>query len=187
MSPMFWLRLLGFFLVVAGQTGVVLAQSIHIETVVMDSVTAEPVPSAHVWLQGESGALQGYSDDQGRLKLEIAHRGWIVIKIQRYGYNLYQQSMFVRRDTVLQIRLAPAPVHFSSVTIQANAPDREREMQDAGQPVAVFTLHERQVLAATDVASVLAYAPGVYIKDYGGMGGLKTISLRGAAPPRRRC
>lgn len=181
MSRTVRLLLFGLSLVVTGQTDVTMAQSIHIETVVMDSVTVEPVSSAHVLLQSESKTWQRYSDDQGRLKLEIAHRGWIVIKIQRYGYKMYQQKVHVRRDTVLLFRLVPTPIHFSPVTIQANAPDRERQMQNAGQPVAVFTLREREALAATDVAAVLAYAPGVYIKDYGGMGGMKTVSLRGAA------
>ncbi len=34
-------------------------------------------------------------------------------------------------------------------------------------------------LSSLDISEVLSYLPGVYIKDYGGLGGLKTISLRG--------
>ncbi|MBP8904971.1 MAG: Plug domain-containing protein, partial [Paludibacteraceae bacterium] len=46
-------------------------------------------------------------------------------------------------------------------------------------PTQLLTTHEIEKLNAVNVADVAKHFAGVTIKDYGGIGGLKTISVRG--------
>jgi len=47
-------------------------------------------------------------------------------------------------------------------------------------PVTVLNAHLLQTLGARQVSDALTFVPGVFMRNYGGLGGLKTISLRGA-------
>ncbi len=47
-------------------------------------------------------------------------------------------------------------------------------------PVAVMSGSTIEMLGAGQVADAIAFVPGVYIRNYGGPGGMKTLSVRGA-------
>lgn len=49
------------------------------------------------------------------------------------------------------------------------------------RPTAVISGANIQASGAQDLADAVAYAPGVFVKRYGGLGGLRTVSLRGTA------
>lgn len=49
------------------------------------------------------------------------------------------------------------------------------------QPTAVVTRAQIEASGAIDLSDAVAYAPGVFVKRYGGLGGLRTISLRGTS------
>jgi vitamin B12 transporter len=49
----------------------------------------------------------------------------------------------------------------------------------SAQPLAVVTRSQMEAAGATDLSDAVAFAPGVFVKRYGGLGGLRTISLRG--------
>src|SRR5690606_11425092 len=66
---------------------------------------------------------------------------------------------------------------FKPVTIVATT--------DAGYRIAIitssiphFVLNEKKLndLAVTDIGSALRFIPGVQLKDYGGIGGMKTVT-----------
>lgn len=46
-----------------------------------------------------------------------------------------------------------------------------------------FEIKEENLLFFHNTSEVLSYFPNVYIRDYGGLGGIKTISLRGYSAP----
>ncbi len=52
---------------------------------------------------------------------------------------------------------------------------------DAVQPTAVVTRWAIDGVGATDLSDAVARAPGVFVRSYGGDGGLRTISLRGTS------
>jgi vitamin B12 transporter len=54
-------------------------------------------------------------------------------------------------------------------------PSRDR----IATPSSVLTAAHIQLFGARQIADALAFVPGVFVKNYGGLGGLKTISLRG--------
>ncbi|HQJ90655.1 MAG TPA: TonB-dependent receptor plug domain-containing protein, partial [Paludibacteraceae bacterium] len=46
-------------------------------------------------------------------------------------------------------------------------------------PVRIITTHQKERLGITDISDALKRTAGVDVKDYGGVGGLKTVSVRG--------
>ncbi len=48
-------------------------------------------------------------------------------------------------------------------------------------PVSVLSAAEMERSGAVQIGEALVYVPGVFIRDYGGLGGLKTVSLRGSS------
>src|SRR5437016_5269680 len=76
-------------------------------------------------------------------------------------------------------RLAGGPdssqvVRLPEVVIQR---DRQRESQGT-QPLAILSKSEIEASSAATLADAISFAPGVFIKRYGGLGGLQTVSLR---------
>ncbi|HYF03033.1 MAG TPA: TonB-dependent receptor, partial [Patescibacteria group bacterium] len=47
-------------------------------------------------------------------------------------------------------------------------------------PVSIISIDELKNTGAWQVSDGLAFTPGIFIRNYGGLGGLKTVSLRGA-------
>ena len=64
-----------------------------------------------------------------------------------------------------------------TVTAQSLLPKIAR----AARPTAVIDKESITASGANDLADAVAYAPGVFVKRYGGLGGLRTVSLRGTA------
>jgi len=56
---------------------------------------------------------------------------------------------------------------------------RQLQIARASLPEQIKTTKEIMALNAANVADVAQYFSGVTVKDYGGIGGMKTISLRG--------
>ncbi len=69
--------------------------------------------------------------------------------------TLKEIPVFAKRDTVLRIAVIISPVpHFK------------------------FNADKIDELGATDVGEALKYVPGIQLRDYGGIGGIKTVSFR---------
>ncbi len=49
------------------------------------------------------------------------------------------------------------------------------------QPLSVMSREQIEGANAVDVSDAVAFAPGVFVKQYGGLGGLRTVSLRGTS------
>ncbi|MES2766741.1 MAG: TonB-dependent receptor [Bacteroidota bacterium] len=46
-------------------------------------------------------------------------------------------------------------------------------------PITIISQEELEQTGAWQISDALSFAPGIFIKNYGGLGGLKTVSLRG--------
>lgn len=49
------------------------------------------------------------------------------------------------------------------------------------QPLAIMNRAQIEASGAIDLADVVGFSPGVFVKQYGGAGGLRTVSLRGTS------
>lgn len=73
-------------------------------------------------------------------------------------------------------------VHLKQVDIQGNAP--QRNVQNTLKSLSTnHELSNKKVgeLPVNNIAEAAQWLPGIYLNDYGGVGGLKTVSLRGLA------
>lgn len=53
---------------------------------------------------------------------------------------------------------------------------------ESARATSIITQQQIEESGARDLADAVAFAPGVFVKRYGGLGGLRTVSLRGTAP-----
>lgn len=156
------------------------ARSLAITGTVVDRIDREPIAAAHLsFAQGER-QTHTLSAADGAFRVTLDDTGAIRVHVARYGYEQFEAACRVHADTILNILLSPAPLNLREVIVQSEQPSRTAEMAASAQPVFVMSKRELEDLSANDVGDALAYVPGVFIKDYGGMGGLKTISLRGS-------
>ncbi len=51
----------------------------------------------------------------------------------------------------------------------------------APQPTSIVSARELHALGGNDLSDAIARVPGVFVRSYGGLGGLKTLSLRGTS------
>ena len=84
---------------------------------------------------------------------------------------LYPQSSFAQQHKLDTTRIYAIP----EITI--SEPYQIRETR-AAIPIQVITAKELRSLNVLQVSDAVKHLAGVIVKDYGGIGGLKTISLR---------
>lgn len=80
-----------------------------------------------------------------------------------YSFAQNKKQNYLKKDTVFQIE---------GVTVYGNRIKREVI------PVQILSGDELKKLSAYSVADAIRYFSGVQIKDYGGIGGLKTVNIR---------
>lgn len=94
----------------------------------------------------------------GRIKSILL---WIVIFVSEFGFA---------QDTTLLLK--PIPVFAKADSILRIA------VLTSSVPHFEFSAQKLDELGATDIGQALKYVPGIQLKDYGGIGGIKTISFR---------
>jgi outer membrane cobalamin receptor len=81
-------------------------------------------------------------------------------------------------DDSTQASPKATPKRFQQVEVHA---DRlQTEIARAIQPTSLISAEALQTLGARQIPDALSFVPGVFVRNYGGLGGLKTVSLRGA-------
>jgi outer membrane receptor protein involved in Fe transport len=71
------------------------------------------------------------------------------------------------------------PVDISSVSLGTDY-SSTRAQVSAIMPVSPISAPVMQMLGARQISDALNFVPGLFIRNYGGLGGLKTVSMRGA-------
>ncbi len=64
-------------------------------------------------------------------------------------------------------------------TVEVNSEQTLVQVTRSIQPTTVLTTQEIRVLGARQISDALVMVPGLFVRHYGGLGGLKTVSLRG--------
>lgn len=77
--------------------------------------------------------------------------------------DVFSASLLVRKDTLKEVEVR-------AKKLPAN--------KHAGNPIQILDKSDFEKLNATSVADVVKHLSGVQLKDYGGIGGLKTINVR---------
>lgn len=92
----------------------------------------------------------------------------------------------MKRKTLLLLALVVSPITNALASLTADSIHlledvvvRERVLRREVLPVQTLSGVQLQRLSSVSVADALRYFAGVQIKDYGGVGGLKTVNVRG--------
>ena len=92
----------------------------------------------------------------------------------------------MKRKTLLLLALVVSPMTNALASLTADSIHlledvvvRERVLRREVLPVQTLSGAQLQRLSSVSVADALRYFAGVQIKDYGGVGGLKTVNVRG--------
>ncbi len=80
-------------------------------------------------------------------------------------------------DSLLEIPLEPVLYSMDEVVVQASR--LRLDVSHVPVPVNVIDRWEIEHAPVTTLAGILSSAPGLFVKDYGGSSGLKTLSQRG--------
>lgn len=143
--------------------------------IVREGDTGRPARGALVILYGgHGGPVQ--VDSLGGFRLAV--QSWpCSLTVHRAGFHARGLSVPAPVDTVPPLLLHPAPYSLGEILIEASP----LEQTSAGSTLPVTMLGRRDMssLGATTLAAALLPVEGVFVKDYGGSSGLKSISQRG--------
>ncbi len=141
---------------------------------IIDSQTGMPLPDANVFVVPEGPGTVSEAD--GRFQLAIVPGMHDSLRIRFMGYRAVTITIASTTDD-LQVRLQPTTMLFREVVVTAT---REAN-QAANVPVTTEVIEIASPAHATrqTVGEILTEAQSVFVREHGGLSGLKTVSLRG--------
>ncbi len=155
----------------AGETGVFSGR-------VTDAETGEPVANANVVIAGSRFGTA--TDLSGRFQIANIPVGSYVAQIRLIGYAAQEFPVVIAagKTTSLNVALKAAAVKFREVLVTATRePALSSEVAMAAQ---VISRAQIERTAAQNVGELLEISSGLFIKNNGYLGSLKTVSIRGA-------
>jgi len=169
------LLILMFALVSAG-----MAVNGQIKGTVYIAETNEPLPAVNVYLKN---TLVGcVTDDRGSFFMDQVPAGEYMLIAEFVGYHPDSKIIMVTEESILDIHinLKPNPFYLKDEIIVTAARGKSR-LTEIPASVNSVNLIDTERLLYRNAAEVLQNVQGVTIKDYGGLSGIKTISLRGSS------
>lgn len=147
---------------------------------VVDTRTREPLVTVNVYLKDTY--LGAITDGNGNYTITRIPAGDYMLVVDMIGYqNVTKGPLHLTSGDAVQINFALEEkqiVFNRPVTVTAT---RGKSIAtEIPSSVDVITLETLELRNPDNIAEALENVQGVYIKDYGGLGDLKTISLRGS-------
>ncbi|KAA3618184.1 MAG: TonB-dependent receptor [Calditrichaeota bacterium] len=157
----------------------VLAQNLKISGQITDAESGVGIDRVIIFIDDEKSANYFYSDKNGKFVISLPQASPANLIFYRMGYRSVERPINISNDTSFSIILSPKPLPLPDVTITSDKEPRLLLTQKSPHAVTRFSARKIEETLADSPADVLTYAPGIFIKNYGGMGGLQTVSLRG--------
>lgn len=88
--------------------------------------------------------------------------------ISSYSFSVYDENS--KNDTLVK-------KEFPVITVEGKKKTTDNVLKYTN--ASIITKNDINIINPSTLSDVIKYQPGVYIRDYGGLGGLKSISLRG--------
>jgi outer membrane cobalamin receptor len=142
---------------------------------VVDAVTGKPLAGAAalLWPQGNGVA----TNHAGEFKIVPAGRSDSLV-VRYLGYQPVRLAVTALSENA-KIALQPAYLHFHEVTVTAK---REAAMPaDIPAPVEAVAVDAPRLITKQNVGEAISRMQSLFIKEYGGLSGLKTVTMRGAS------
>ena len=142
---------------------------------VVDATSMRPIGYATV-SGGREGGIIAYADSVGLFRAELEGVP-VVLTIASPGYDTHELELLELPDTVLRIVLEPRLITMGEIVVSATRIPQSVALSPSS--ISVATREEIGQNNGTSLASVISPMVGVFVKDYGGASGLKTIAQRG--------
>ncbi len=146
---------------------------------IVDAYTGEAIPHAYV-VVGD-GMMGVAADGKGYFEIDRLPAGEISVEVNRIGYRGATQTVRVEagEQKHLKVRLDAEAVRFRKTVITAT----RDPMQQSDVTVATDVLSRDEIerTGSQSVGELLRGETGLFVKNYGDIGSLKTVSIRGAS------
>lgn len=97
--------------------------------------------------------------------------------------NIFIALFLLQAFSIMKLSATDSPeVKFDTVRVESNKELIESRLNSSS--VTRISQDVIKNLGANRVSEIMGLVPGIYVKDYGGEGGMKTISLRGTGAPQ---
>ncbi len=147
----------------------------EIRGTVVDGSSGEPLAGVAVLLSKSSTGTATNAAGEFRLPVKDPADSLLV---RRIGYEPARLALAELSGNAA-IRLIPTSLLFHEVTVTAR---RSAALAaDNPAPVAAIALTEPRLLTKQNLGEALAQMQSLLVKEYGGLSGLKTLTLRGAS------
>lgn len=156
----------------ASQTG-------NLSGYVLDYYSRKPLPGTNVVVKGHQIGVA--ADNNGFFVLNHVPVGSKVVEVSRIGYGSLTQEIEIENGETATVNfsLKAEAVKFSEVLVTAT---RENALQNEVAVAAEIITHsEIGESTSQNIGEILEFASGVFIKNYGHVGALKSASIRGAS------
>ncbi|MFQ5823761.1 MAG: TonB-dependent receptor domain-containing protein [bacterium] len=155
------------------------AQTGQLTGYVTDSYSGEPLPNANVVIKGTSMGVA--ADNSGYFVLRNIPAGKYYVQVSRIGYKAYEHEIQIEVGQTVSVNfpLLAEAVKFGEVLITATRDNALRT--EVAVATEIITRSEIEQTGAQNIGEVLENATGLFVKNYGHIGSLKTASIRGAS------
>ncbi len=141
--------------------------------------TRESIPSANVYFRGVH--IGASTNAEGYYSIDRIPPGTYSIIVSAIGYTTLQDEITIvageRKTKTFELR--QTVYHLNQVTVTAT---RERSLiSEVPATVDIISARDLSMNNVQNIGEALQRIPGVNIRNYGGFGDMKTISIRGSS------
>jgi len=157
----------------------VFSQTGKLSGYVLDHYSEKPLPGTNIVIKEKNIGIA--ADNNGFFILNQVPVGKNVVEISRIGYGSLIQEVEIKigQTATLNFRLKAVAIKFSEVLVTATRGNAlQNEVTVAAE---VISRAEIEKSSSQNIGEVLESATGVFVKNYGHIGSLKTASIRGAS------
>jgi outer membrane receptor for ferrienterochelin and colicins len=152
------------------------SQAASIKGQVIDANTSFELASANIYFS--ASRMGTVSDDRGYFSLKTPNDGSDTLIVKVIGYQEYKQVVKFPLESSLLVQMISVVLHGDDVIVSATRIPGSAAQSSLS--LDVITPNELRLQLATHVSDALQGLRSLQIRDYGGSGAMKTVSLRGA-------
>lgn len=148
---------------------------------ILDSETGDPLFAACVFIQNSHQGAE--TDHEGYYWIPDVPPGRYDIMASRIGYSSVEglvAEIAAGQTTELNIHMQDDPV-YAREEVTVTATRGNALVSEVPASVDIITAATIELQKPQNLAEVMQNIQGVNIKDYGGLGGIKSVSLRGSS------
>jgi outer membrane receptor for ferrienterochelin and colicins len=147
---------------------------------VRNAETHEPLPAANVYLKNTHVGC--VTDKQGGFLIDQIPAGEYILVVDYVGYLEESRIVRISDGSMLKLHIELKPTLFSfNDPITVTATRGVSLSSEVPASVNIVNAREMETRLSSNAAEALQSVQGITIKDYGGLAGVKTISLRGSS------